>query len=97
MGETEVDCVVVDLEPEKEKALNPELGTGFLPCMILTRLKIVWVKGHAGHPENERCDRTCRCSRKTICITINLYKGGYKMRYVYADNSATTAHFAEGA
>ena len=19
--------------------------------------KLVWVKGHAGHPENERCDR----------------------------------------
>ena len=20
-------------------------------------VEIVWVKGHAGHPENERCDR----------------------------------------
>jgi ribonuclease HI len=20
-------------------------------------VKFVWVKGHAGHPENERCDR----------------------------------------
>ena len=26
MGETEIDCVVVDLEPEKEKALNLALN-----------------------------------------------------------------------
>jgi len=21
------------------------------------KIKLVWVKGHAGHPENERCDQ----------------------------------------
>ena len=57
MGETEIDCVVVDLEPEKEKALNPELWDRLLTLYDTHEVEIVWVKGHAGHPENERCDR----------------------------------------
>ncbi len=37
-------------------ALNPELWDELLQLCTMHDVKIVWVKGHAGHPENERCD-----------------------------------------
>lgn len=37
-------------------ALNPDLWEKLLRLCEYHRVKIVWVKGHAGHPENERCD-----------------------------------------
>ncbi|MBQ5398375.1 MAG: ribonuclease HI [Ruminococcus sp.] len=42
---------------KKEKALNPELWERLLELYDTHKVEIVWVKGHAGHPENERCDR----------------------------------------
>lgn len=41
----------------KEPALNPELWEELLQLLEIHATKIIWVKGHAGHPENERCDR----------------------------------------
>lgn len=38
-------------------ALNPELWSELLDLCDVHQLEIIWVKGHAGHPENERCDR----------------------------------------
>lgn len=42
---------------KKEPALNPDLWEQLLQVYDKHTVKIVWVKGHAGHPENERCDR----------------------------------------
>ena len=42
---------------KKEPALNPDLWEKLLKLYDLHTVKIVWVRGHAGHPENERCDR----------------------------------------
>lgn len=42
---------------KKEKALNPELWEVLLKLYDTHKIDIIWVKGHAGHPENERCDR----------------------------------------
>ena len=39
-----------------EKALNPELWEQLLRLCETHQVEPVWVKGHAGHPENERCD-----------------------------------------
>ena len=41
---------------KKEKALNPELWAELLDLCAVHAVDPVWVKGHAGHPENERCD-----------------------------------------
>ena len=38
-------------------ALNPELWERLLELLDGHKVKFVWVKGHAGHPYNERCDR----------------------------------------
>jgi len=41
---------------KKDRALNPDLWGKLLDLLDLHEYKITWVKGHAGHPENERCD-----------------------------------------
>jgi len=35
---------------------NKDLWLRFLQVYKLHNVRFVWVKGHAGHPENERCD-----------------------------------------
>ena len=42
---------------DKSPALNVDLWQQLLELMELHEVTFVWVKGHAGHPENERCDR----------------------------------------
>ena len=42
---------------KKEPALNPELWEKLLVLCDKHQVNVNWVKGHAGHPENERCDR----------------------------------------
>lgn len=37
--------------------LNPDLWEQALEQEARHKLTYVWVKGHAGHPENERCDQ----------------------------------------
>lgn len=38
------------------KALNPDLWEKLLALCEIHEIEFVWVKGHAGHPYNERCD-----------------------------------------
>ncbi|MBD3242818.1 MAG: ribonuclease HI [Chitinivibrionales bacterium] len=40
----------------KERALNPDLWQRVLDLSDKHRVSFTWVRGHAGHPENERCD-----------------------------------------
>ena len=40
----------------KDKA-NEDLWLRYIPLHLRFKPKFVWVKGHAGHVENERCDR----------------------------------------
>ncbi len=42
---------------DKKPALNSDLWEQLLQLLDTHKVKIVWVKGHAGHPENERCDK----------------------------------------
>lgn len=42
---------------DKKPALNPDLWEKLLNLLEVHNVEICWVKGHAGHPENERCDR----------------------------------------
>jgi ribonuclease HI len=42
---------------KQEKALNPELWDQLLTLCERHKITFVWLKGHAGHPENERCDQ----------------------------------------
>lgn len=42
---------------DKKPAQNPDLWEALLDELSKHEYKIVWLKGHAGHPENERCDK----------------------------------------
>lgn len=42
---------------DKKPALNPDLWDELLQLLTVHEVEINWVKGHAGHPENERCDK----------------------------------------
>ena len=50
---------------DKKPALNPDLWEKLLELIETHDVTIDWVKGHAGHPENERCDR----------LAVEYYKG----------------------
>ncbi len=39
------------------KALNPDLWTRLLELCDQHQVEFRWVRGHAGNPENERCDQ----------------------------------------
>lgn len=41
---------------KKEPVKNPDLWKRLLRAKEPHEVAFVWVKGHAGHPENERCD-----------------------------------------
>ena len=45
------------MRTKKDRALNPDLWERLLQLLEIHKVEFVWVKGHAGHPENERCDR----------------------------------------
>lgn len=45
------------IKSDKKPALNVDLWEQLLPLLKKHKVTFVWVKGHAGHPENERCDR----------------------------------------
>lgn len=44
------------VKPDKKPALNPDLWEKLLGLLEKHKVTFTWVKGHAGHPENERCD-----------------------------------------
>lgn len=49
---------------DKKPALNSDLWGELLDLLNVHEVRIEWVKGHAGHPENERCDK----------LAVNFYK-----------------------
>lgn len=44
-------------------ALNPELWDKLLGLLETHDVEFAWIKGHAGHEENERCDRMAVAQR----------------------------------
>lgn len=44
------------IKGDKTPAKNPELWEELLKLLDYHNVTVKWVKGHNGHPENERCD-----------------------------------------
>lgn len=44
-------------------ALNPDLWERLLELIAVHDVEFCWIKGHAGHEENERCDRLAVAQR----------------------------------
>ena len=45
------------IKSDKKPALNPDLWEKLLDLLDRHEVTLVWVKGHDGHPYNERCDK----------------------------------------
>lgn len=52
---------------DKSPALNSDLWDALLLLLKQHQVKMVWVKGHAGHFENERCDQLAVAAAKSVC------------------------------
>lgn len=50
---------------------NKDLWLRFLNLYKLHNIKFIWVKGHAGHPENERCDQLAVNASKSKELKID--------------------------
>jgi ribonuclease HI len=56
---------------KKEKAKNPDLWQQLLDLCQKHRVKFVWVRGHAGIVENERCDRLAVAAARQANLPID--------------------------
>lgn len=57
---------------------NSDLWERFIPLYKLNNVHFHWLKGHAGHPENERCDKlaVAAYSRGTMLLADEGYVKG---------------------
>ena len=55
----------------KEMAKNPDLWQELLDLCKIHDVEFVWVKGHAGIPENERCDRLAVAAAQNSNLAID--------------------------
>jgi len=51
---------------DKKPALNSDLWEELLSLLDIHKVKFSWIKGHAGHPENERCDELAVAYYKSL-------------------------------
>ncbi len=51
------------VKSDKKPALNPDLWGRLLDLLEIHEVTFTWIKGHAGHAENERCDRLAVAQR----------------------------------
>lgn len=51
------------VKSDKKPALNADLWEKCLQLLEVHDVTVKWVKGHAGHPENERCDELAVAQR----------------------------------
>ncbi len=60
------------------KKKNPDLWKRFLQIYRKHQVKIVWIKGHANIPENERCDRLAVAASKQANLPADSYFEQYE-------------------
>jgi ribonuclease HI len=51
---------------DKKPVLNAELWQELDELLNVHQVEAVWVKGHAGHPENERVDKLAREQAESV-------------------------------
>lgn len=50
---------------------NKDLWLRFIPAYKRNKVKFVWIKGHDGHIENERCDRLAVAAAESSTLLID--------------------------
>ena len=56
---------------KREKALNPDLWERLLQAVATCEVDFRWIRGHAGHPENERCDQLAMAAANGIDLAVD--------------------------
>lgn len=51
---------------------NPDLWMRFVPLYKKHKLRFNWIKGHAGHVENERCDKLATEAADKNAVNIDV-------------------------
>ena len=70
-------------------ALNPDLWGALLRLCDKQQVEFIWVRGHAGNPENERCDRLAVRAAQQPDLPID---DGYEQPDTHVDNLFATRH-----
>lgn len=61
-------------EKKFKKKKNIDLWKQFIPLYKKFNIKFIWVKGHAGIKENERCDKLANLAQSSNLINDTGYK-----------------------
>lgn len=56
---------------KKDKAINPDLWDQLLTAIERHDVTVHWVKGHAGHAENERCDELVQEAARSTKLAVD--------------------------
>jgi len=56
---------------KKEKAVNPDLWERLLELCKIHKVRFEWLRGHAGHDENERCDELATAAARASNLAID--------------------------
>ncbi len=57
---------------KKDYALNPDLWEKLLDLISQHEIQFIWVKGHAGHDENERCDKLAVAAAAQLNLDVDV-------------------------
>jgi ribonuclease HI len=78
---------------KKDRAANPDLWKRLLAVCERHRVAFEWVKGHAGHEENERCDGLAMNALKQPDLPVD---AGYEPRPEEPEAHATASENQPG-
>jgi len=70
-----------------KKVKNPDLWQRFLLVYRRHRVTFHWIRGHAGHPENERCDSLAVAARSGAADDL-LHDEGYEKELEESNNES---------
>jgi ribonuclease HI len=59
------------IKKDFSKVKNPDLWKKYVELSVPHKITCIWVKGHSGHEENERCDILARTEAERIKNEIN--------------------------
>jgi len=72
------------MRSRNEKALNPDLWERLLRACEPHDVKFRWLRGHAGHKENERCDELARAAANAPDLAVDeAYEAAHGHRFPY--------------